>query len=104
MIFFYLFFFQGSVLGSMLYLLYTSPLGDIVRLHDMRIHFYADDTQYLSFESSSTVDKLSAVSRIEDCINDLNKGSFSAAGTDPYIKTVTEFTVKQGQAYPCRFH
>ena len=52
----------------------TSPLGDIVRFHGMCFHFYADDMQiYLSFESSSTVDKLSAVSCIEACISDINK-------------------------------
>jgi hypothetical protein len=45
---------QWSVLGPILYLLYTSPLGDIIRDHGFDFHFFADDSQlYLAFESTT---------------------------------------------------
>ena len=36
---------QGSVLGPILFIIYTSPLADILHHHGVRFHFYADDSQ-----------------------------------------------------------
>jgi len=42
---------QGSVLGLLLYLLYTSPIADTIKLHKLHHYLYADDTQlYISLK------------------------------------------------------
>ena len=55
---------QSSILGPILYLLYTSLLSDIVK--KFNLSFYADDSQlYLSFQPSIPGDRVLAVSNIE---------------------------------------
>ena len=58
---------HGSVL---LFLLYTSPLGDIMRHRNVDFYLKADDAQlYLTIESSSAyLAKLA----IEDCLRDID--------------------------------
>ena len=61
---------QGSVLGPILYSMYTSPLTDIISEHNMNHHFYADDSQiYVSFKPSPAGEPSASKQRIESCIH-----------------------------------
>ncbi|CAB4003243.1 Hypothetical predicted protein [Paramuricea clavata] len=57
---------QGSVLGPLLYSLYTAPLADVARRHNLRFHFFSDDGQlYIAFKTNDRDDLISSKIRIK---------------------------------------
>ena len=65
---------QVSVLGPILYVLYTAPLADILRFYEMQFHFYADDTQLcISFSTNNDFELTNNITKIEECLSDVDK-------------------------------
>ena len=61
---------QGSVLGPRKFLfVFASPLGAILRHHNIGYHIYADDIQlYISFKCK---DPLESLTKLNMCISDI---------------------------------
>ena len=62
---------QGSVIGPLGFITYSSPLGEICRHHEIMYHLYADDTQlYLAFTADDQLDK---TQQLENCIEEIKQ-------------------------------
>ena len=60
---------QGSVLGPVLFILYTTALSYVIRGHSVSHEMFADDTQLL--HSSSIDDYPSLISTLQSCTSDV---------------------------------
>ena len=63
---------QGSVLGPMLFTLYTTPMRRIFKKHRIKYQKYADDTQmFVEYDPSVPGAREEAIQRLIACFNEL---------------------------------
>ena len=60
---------QGSVLGPVLFILYTQPLSSVIDHHPVSHQLYADDTQI--YKSSHPAEVEATIQGVERCISDV---------------------------------
>ena len=69
---------QGSCLGPLLFVIYSSKLFQIIEKHLPNVHCYADDTQlYLAFKPGNDTDEVAALRALESCIADIRRWMLS---------------------------
>jgi hypothetical protein len=83
---------QGSVLGPLLFSIYNSPLGEIIKKHEISYHFYADDGQlYLAFSPKDELPQQEARKKMMDCTKDVK--AFLTANEMKQNDDKTEFLI-----------
>jgi exonuclease III len=63
---------QGSILGPILFILYTKYLSKIARKYGLEIQLYADDSQlYIGFRPLDANMRMTVTERIESCLKEI---------------------------------
>ena len=63
---------QGSVLGPLVFIMYTCHFGIIAPRYGVKYHSYTDDTQlYISLDPNNDLNYSSSLKNIEHCISDI---------------------------------
>ena len=63
---------QGSRLGPLLYIIYSSEVFNIIERHHPNSHCYVDDSQiYLSFKPDDLSSQQDAITAMQNCIDDV---------------------------------
>ena len=60
---------QGSVLGPVLYTMYTKPVSSIIRAHGLSYHIYADDMQI--YNSAAPSETTSLIMSMQSCVQEI---------------------------------
>ena len=60
---------KGSVLGPVLFFLYTAPFSDVMDSHSVLHHSFADDTQLQKSAPPQQVDEL--IQSMQQCVHDV---------------------------------
>ena len=65
---------QGSTLGGPKYTMFSTPLDELFKLHEVNHQSYADDSNaYISFDMKDPSDTAAAVTQMEHCLSDVKR-------------------------------